>query len=268
MNRGLHVESTYSSFLLLAQNLGLTQVSIRPIGPTPLSINLTSPIADTLTRISPLIMIFVLLVISLLFFLRIKQDKVKVPAGGQPDMSPIINYSFLAVLGFVLAGNIFSPQFMIWFLVLAPLVTGRWRHFPWILFAIACMLTYYLYPTHYNSFTGGDRGMVYILLFRNLALIASACFLAIPGKADTIGEFFSKLCFKRWCAPMALVFIAVAVFGLQLLFNMNADAGGMGQDGMPGGRGPGGRPPSNEAPPNFPGGGSGGGQGFSQPPVN
>ena len=238
MNRGLHVEYTWSSFLLLAQNLGLTHASIRPTGPTPLSINLTSPTADMLARISPLIILSVLLLIYVLFFLRIRREQ----AADQSGISPVVNFSFLAVLGFLLSGNIFSPQFIIWLFPLAPLVTGRWRHFPWVFVLAACMLTYYLYPTHYNSFTGGDRGMVYVLLSRNLALMAAAVFLAIPGKADTAKAFFSRFHFRKWMAYATLVLLAVIIFGLQLLFNINADAGGRGPGGMPGGRDPGGQP--------------------------
>ena len=52
MHRGLQLESTYSSFILLFQNLGLTKVYIESAGPLIASMDIISPAASFLSEIA------------------------------------------------------------------------------------------------------------------------------------------------------------------------------------------------------------------------
>jgi len=56
--RGLHADSTYSSFLLLGHTLGLTQVRLGFVGLIPLSLDIVSPITDMLAKVSPMVILF------------------------------------------------------------------------------------------------------------------------------------------------------------------------------------------------------------------
>jgi uncharacterized membrane protein len=178
--RGLHADSTYSSFLLLGYTLGLTQVRIGPVGPAPFSIDVTSPLADTLATISPIIMIMAAITIYW-FFYRTGQTKTDTESPplciSQPDMANITNYSFLAILAFMLTNKVFSPQFIIWLYPIVPLITGKWRHASWLIFTLAAVLTCCLFPQHYSEFTRGSPQMIDVLLWRNVLLIVLAILL-------------------------------------------------------------------------------------------
>jgi len=169
-HRGLHVESVYASFVLVGESLGLTTVDIRTTGPTPLSVDAVSSQATILAQIAPLFIVAILLFIYWRFYRRQQTDT---PAsGGRTEISGVLNYSFLAVLGFMLTSSVFSPQFLLWLCPLIPLVIGqRWRHTTWIIFIAASIITYYIYPLHYNEFIRGSTSLAWMLFSRNILLL-------------------------------------------------------------------------------------------------
>jgi uncharacterized membrane protein len=175
--RGLQLESTYSSFLLLGHTLGITSVHVEEI----LNVQtVTSPLADTLATISPLIMTLSAGVIYWVFYngQRAKAN-IESPSSSitRSNIANITNYSFLVILTFMLSNKVFSPQFIIWLYPLIPLIAGQWRHSSWIVFLLVCVLTYYVFPQHYGGLIQGNFKMVAILLSRNILLIALACLL-------------------------------------------------------------------------------------------
>jgi len=107
--RGLQCESTYSSFLLLGQMLGLTSVEMEfSFG----SLNITSPLADMLAKVSPLIMLFSLVAVYW-FFYKSQSERAVVQQTSslmnQPDTARIVSYSLIAILAFMLANKVLSP---------------------------------------------------------------------------------------------------------------------------------------------------------------
>jgi uncharacterized membrane protein len=122
MHRGLQLESTYSSFILLSQTLGLTKVYIESAGPLIASMDVISPTASFLSEIAPFVMVLELILIYWLFYRRYSNKMGDLSPKKQPDMVNIIYYSFLAILIFIIASNVFSPQYLIWFFPIAPLV--------------------------------------------------------------------------------------------------------------------------------------------------
>jgi len=171
MHRGLQLESTYSSFILLFQNLGLTKVYIESAGPLIASMDIISPAASFLSEIAWLVMAAALILIYWLFYRRCSNKMVYLSPKKQPDMVDIIYYSFLAVLIFIISSNVFSPQYLIWFIPLAPLVIWRWKNALWLGLIMVSALTYYEFPLHYNLLEKGNALLVYILLSRNILLI-------------------------------------------------------------------------------------------------
>jgi len=177
--RGLQCESTYSSFLLLGQTLGLTSLEIEfSFG----SYNLSSPLADILARVSPLLILFSLVAVYW-FFHKNQGGRAVVQQTlspiNQPDTARIVNYSIIAILAFMLTSKVLSPQFIIWLYPLIPLIAWRWRLISWLMFIMIGLMTYFIYPVAYGGIIEGDPIPLVIgmLVLRNLSLIILAFLL-------------------------------------------------------------------------------------------
>jgi len=171
MHRGLQLESTYSSCILLLQNLGLTKVYIESAGPLIASMDVISPAAGFLSEIAWFVMVIALILIYWLFYRRCSNKTGDISPNTRPDMVNIIYYSFLAILMFIISGNVFSPQYLIWFFPIAPLVVRRWKNVLWLALIMVSILTYYEFPLHYSLLEKGNHLLVYILLSRNILLV-------------------------------------------------------------------------------------------------
>jgi uncharacterized membrane protein len=172
--RGLQSESTYASFLLVGHTLGINTVGLEfGFG----SNNIASPLADTLAKFSPLVMLLSLALVYWFFYKS--YDKTAAAEGmptaiSQPDMINITNYSLLAILAFMVTSKVLSPQFIIWLYPLVPLVAGRWRKASWLIFIIIGLMTYYIFPLNYDEFLQLETKVIDILFWRNILLIAMA----------------------------------------------------------------------------------------------
>ena len=179
--RGLQCESTYSSFLLLGQMLGLTSVEMEfSFG----SLNITSPLADVLAKVSPLVMLFSLVAVYWFFYKSQSEPAVvqQTPSLiNQPDTARIVSYSLLAMLAFIITNKVLSPQFIIWLYPLIPLVVGRWRRTSWLMFILIGLMTYLVYPVAYDGISEGHPLVTSILFMRNVSLITLAFLLPYVG---------------------------------------------------------------------------------------
>ncbi len=162
--RGLQIESTYSSFILMGRSLGLTSLEVwHDYG----SINIASPLADTLASLSPVIMALSLAIVYWLFYRR--------QADRQPVLNMMTSYWFISVLVFIISNKVLSPQFIVWLYPMIPLVTGYWRHLSWLVFIAVGLLTNYVFPGHYwELFLGLEPKVIGALFLRNMLLIALA----------------------------------------------------------------------------------------------
>ena len=182
--RGLHADSTYSSFLLLGHTLGLTQVRLGFVGLIPLSLDIVSPITDMLAKVSPLVILFSLAAVYW-FFYKSQSGRAVAPKTlspiTKPDATYIIHYSLLAILAFMVTNKVFSPQFIIWLYPLIPLVAGRWRRTSWLMFIMIGLMTYFIYPTAYGGLIQYHPIVISILFLRNVSLIILAFLLPSVG---------------------------------------------------------------------------------------
>jgi uncharacterized membrane protein len=174
MNRGLQLESTYSSFILLLQNWGLTNVYIKTTILPLATSNIISDQSSVLSKISPLVLLAILIFIYWRFFRKYTRNTAILSSDYPSEMAGVIYYSFLVILVFVLTSNVFSPQYLIWFVALAPLISGPKKYVLWCILAAACVLTYYEFPLNYTLLQAGNTKLVYVLLTRNVLLIALA----------------------------------------------------------------------------------------------
>jgi uncharacterized membrane protein len=183
LERGLHSESTYGTALLAGQVLGMTRVEgVFNFG----SWNLSSPLADSLAKISFFISAGFLLIVYGLFARRLQKD----PGGNpmtklsEPSGARLIQFTALAVIVFLLTNKVFSAQYLAWLCPLLPLAAGGRRYLAPILFLAAALLTQYVFPYNYISFEMGEALAVFILIFRNLLLIGAAILIALDNRTE------------------------------------------------------------------------------------
>ncbi len=175
--RGLQIESTYASFLLLGQVFGFTSLeTVFSFGST----NVASPLADILAKVSPVVMLLSLAVVYW-FFSKSQSERAvaqkTLSPMTQPGAASILNYSLLAILVFMITSKALSPQFIIWLYPLMPLVYGRWRGTSWLMFIMIGLMTYFVYPKHYAGLESGDPLVIGMLVLRNVSLVIMAFLL-------------------------------------------------------------------------------------------
>lgn len=166
--RGIQIESTYSSILLLGSKLGW--LVVEP-GFGFGSWNLVGPVADTLARIS-----VILLPVSLLatYWLIYRRMRLSLNPGNE-----ILNYSLLIGTMLLATSKVLSPQYIIWLCPLIPLFSGRLKHALWAVFVVVGALTYYIFPLHYTELIDLNSGMIASLLARNVLVMAMVSLLVV-----------------------------------------------------------------------------------------
>jgi uncharacterized membrane protein len=184
--RGLHAESTYGTALLTGQLLGLTTTQGDL---TYGSWNLSSPLADSLAKISFPLTACLLLVIYGLFTWRLQREtnsESTIKISGTAAMR-LFEYATLTVTVFMLTNKVFSAQYLAWLCPLLPLANKGREYLVPALFMAAAVLTQYVYPYNYINFELGKATPVLILTFRNLLLIVMAIAIALahPSQGNT-----------------------------------------------------------------------------------
>jgi uncharacterized membrane protein len=172
IGRGLQCESTYASFLLFGRTINLTTLRFAFGGG---SINITSPLADMFAGLSPVILVISLFAVYWVFWRKIGKNGL---------LEAVVDFSLLAIIVFMITSKILSPQFIIWLYPMVPLVTGKWRPPSWAFFVVIGIMTWYVFPAHYQQLIMSQPEVIDILLWRNVLLIAWAFLLASDKQAE------------------------------------------------------------------------------------
>ena len=94
----------------------------------------------------------------------------------------LVRSSAAAVCAFVAFGKVLSPQFLIWLIPIVPLVRGRRGMWASLLLLAALVLTQIWFPFRYFRLAlDFESGLSWVLLARDLALVALALLLAWPS---------------------------------------------------------------------------------------
>jgi uncharacterized membrane protein len=168
LQRGIQLESTYSSFLLIGDMLGLGVVkTIFDFG----SWNLTGGLSGTLMQLSGYLLMVLLLITYWFIYRRIKT--------GKSQSTRIGAYALLVLCIVLISGKVLSPQYLIWLIPLIPLVLHHGKLIILAFFILISIVTYYLFPQAYLDLIDLKTIPIIFLFIRNLLLIALAIVITV-----------------------------------------------------------------------------------------
>jgi len=105
-------------------------------------------------------------------------------ARGPADRERFLRYAAACVCAFVAFGKVLSPQFLIWLIPVVPLVRGRRGMWASALLLAGLLLTQIWFPFRYFRLAlDFETGLSWVLLVRDLVLVALAILLAWPSRA-------------------------------------------------------------------------------------
>jgi uncharacterized membrane protein len=174
--RGTQVESTYAGLLLIADKLRWIYVGIEnSFG----SWNVSGQYADAAAAISTFVLVGALALIFVFLYRVWGELPVHAESRAAIMHTLFVESVLLVVLAVLVTSKVLSPQYLIWALPLVPLVEGRNRRVVWGLFALVGVMTFYVFPTHYEQLVMHDSGAVIaVLVLRNLFLVVLAILVA------------------------------------------------------------------------------------------
>ena len=104
-------------------------------------------------------------------------------ARGPATPERLVRWSAASVTAFIAFDKVLSPQFLIWLLPLVPLVGGRRGLAASALLALALVLTQVWFPIRYFDLVHFDEVPSWVLLARDLVLVALLIVLTAPAPA-------------------------------------------------------------------------------------
>lgn len=167
--RGIQIESTPAGLILVAKVLGLTKVSLNGnYG----SINVDSPLADSIIKLLPLILILALVVVIVSCLSCFRSEYAR---NGAISSESLVAYIIATLLVFIAFGKVFSPQYIIWLL---PFVSLLRRGQVGLVVAIFT-ITMFIFPYDYDGLLQLQPLFVLLLNLRNFMLISLLIWLLV-----------------------------------------------------------------------------------------
>ncbi len=169
-DRPLQIESLGAALLIAAHHLAGVGVTVESSSGSQ---NLAGGTADAIAVVETVVQI--LLVVSVwIWFAR-----------GPAERERLVRASAGLVVIFVAFGKVLSPQFLIWLIPLVPLVLGRRGLAASGILAAALVLTQLEFPFRYWRLVALEELPSWILLARDLALVALVAVLTLPPRSKT-----------------------------------------------------------------------------------
>jgi uncharacterized membrane protein len=168
--RGIQIESSYATVALAAHALGAARADVVfTFG----SWNIAGPFAALLSRLSTIVLILVLALVYAMIDRHVRTN----PDSAARDPELLSHAAALILVAALAASKVLSPQYLIWVTPFLPLVTDR-RAAIWSIFAVAGVLTYFMYPFHYEALVAREGYAIAIMGIRNGLLVLLAIVLA------------------------------------------------------------------------------------------
>jgi hypothetical protein len=173
LDRGVEIETIYASLLLIAHIAGDTARYTYGHG----SVDLAAPLAPYFASLAlPLTILTLGLIYALAWRDRRGWQDV---ADGTMIFDRLTRLSALAILAFMLAGKVLSPQYLLWLYPLAAVFLDRRATRWWALYAVALALTHWIFPVHWDDLVALKLTPVIVLVVRNgILLILGAMLLS------------------------------------------------------------------------------------------
>jgi hypothetical protein len=191
-DRGLEIESTWSSLLLLLRPLGFGWEVYHSHG----SVNVRTPFSPVVAGLATATMGLLVLGISVMFLIRVRRQRsTETISVAQSQPRLVAGFALLLLLVSIVANKVLSPQYLLWALPLVPLIDfatpARRLYFAGTL--AACYLTMRIFPDCFVGdivYTIGRHGDLplfdgptaygaFLLLTRNALCVALTTALAI-----------------------------------------------------------------------------------------
>ena len=169
--RGLEIESIPAGLILLAHVWGLNSATVVVNYGAD---HIMSPSAPSVIRCLPVIFAALYGIVSWKAWLRFR-DESKL---GQIEFATLLTYTIAALMAFILANKVFSPQYMIWLLPFVPLLRPR----PALSLLAVFSLTTAIFPYNFSPLCSLAPGAIYLVNLRNgvLVLIFSILVFRLP----------------------------------------------------------------------------------------
>lgn len=191
MLRGIQAETLPAGILMLGHVLGLTSLRIEfNFG----ALHLITPLADAILTWLPLVPVVLAIVLLASCYGRFREEQ---RARGLPEVDSLIAYCFIVLLAFILTNKVFSPQYLVWLLPVAPLLRRRYL----APLAVAFALTIYLYPFTYDDLIGLKAPHVVILNVRNLLLLGLMVWLLVDYAPQPVARRLARWWRGLWPPP-------------------------------------------------------------------
>jgi hypothetical protein len=193
-DRGLHVESVPASLLLGLSFFGHRVALVDEFG----AWSIRSALSPALVALSPLLALGLPLAVAVTMWrsarthrrsgLSKTSDVGLTPAEGATqtsgawestrwaaaDPAPVAGFVLAALAAAIVGSKVFSPQYLLWLLPLAPLVPASRRAVLW-LFTLVAALTTVVFPYRYDDVVAGPTAVgALLLLLRNAAMVGLA----------------------------------------------------------------------------------------------
>jgi hypothetical protein len=166
-DRPLQIEALGAGFLLVAHQVGGLGITMRP---SYGSQNLVGGGADAIAAVQTVIQLAAVAALWIWF------------ARGPADRERLVRACAAVLCVFVAFGKVLSPQFLIWLLPLVPLVRGRRGIAASGLLGLALLLTQVWFPIRYWDLVGFEAFPSWVLLARDLVLLALLAVLTAPAR--------------------------------------------------------------------------------------
>ncbi|HEY2542495.1 MAG TPA: glycosyltransferase 87 family protein [Gaiellaceae bacterium] len=169
LDRPLQIESLGGTMLIAVHNAFGTRLHVF----TTMSQNLSGTGAHAAAVVSSVLQVAALVLVWVAY------------ARGPQTRERLVRYAAAAVIAFVAFGKVLSPQYMVWLIPLVPFVRSRVAQ---LLLVAALVLTQIEFPARYWKFVALDPGLVTVVLWRDVVLVALFVLLVTEPRREHVEE--------------------------------------------------------------------------------
>jgi hypothetical protein len=174
-DRGLEIETLYASVLLIGHLLGQPLALATGHGAK----EVVTPLASLLSSLA-----LPLTALGLAAIYLVAWHNRHATAGTPDFFDRLVRLTAAAILAFMLAGKVLSPQFLLWLYPLLAILVAR-QATAWALFGLALLLSSWIFPAHWSDLVSLTCGAIAVLIIRNSLLLALAATLVMPLNSAT-----------------------------------------------------------------------------------